>query len=110
MDDNKNNEKNVMSKYRKYLPIGTVILLKEGKKRLMITGFCPVANEDGKKKMYDYTGVIYPEGVVSASQMLLFNHAQIEKIFHMGMYKDEEEKAFKQNLIKTVKALGKEKK
>jgi len=29
------------NKYGKFLPIGTVIMLKNGKKRLMITGFCP---------------------------------------------------------------------
>ena len=32
--------------YKKYLPIGTVVMLKGGKKRAMITGFCAVAGED----------------------------------------------------------------
>ena len=29
----------------KFLPIGTVVLLKNGTKRLMITGFCAVEKE-----------------------------------------------------------------
>ena len=45
----------------KYLPIGTVVLLKGGSKRVMITGFCSV---DGNESdvIYDYNGCVYPEG------------------------------------------------
>ena len=35
----------------KYLPIGTVVLLKGGRKRAMITGFCSVAQENQEKKL-----------------------------------------------------------
>ena len=28
---------------KKYLPIGTVVMIKCGSKRVMITGFCPIA-------------------------------------------------------------------
>ena len=31
-----------MEELKKYLPIGTVVLLKGGQKRLMITGFCSI--------------------------------------------------------------------
>ena len=82
--------------YEKYLPVGTVVMLKGGKKRAMITGFCSVADED-KSKVYDYTGCLYPEGVISSNQTLLFNHEQIDKIYHLGLV-DEEEKQFKQRL------------
>ena len=33
----------------KFLPIGTVVLLKGGKKRAMITGFCSIAQENQEK-------------------------------------------------------------
>lgn len=80
----------------KFLPIGTVVLLKGAKKRLMITGFCSF--DEGKKdKAYDYTGCLYPEGIISSKQMALFNHSQIEKVYHIGL-RDEEEKQFKQKL------------
>ena len=46
--------------YEKYLPIGTVVMLKGGEKRAMITGFCSVS-EDDPEKIYDYNGCLYPE-------------------------------------------------
>lgn len=84
----------------RFLPIGTVVLLKGGKKRLMITGFCSF-DEAKKDKAYDYTGCLYPEGIISSKQMALFNHSQIEKIFYLGL-RDEEEKQFKQKLVTEV--------
>ncbi len=87
----------------RFLPIGTVVLLKGGKKRLMITGFCSF-DEAKKDKAYDYTGCLYPEGIISSKQMALFNHSQIEKIFYLG-YSDEEEKKFKQNLVTELNKL-----
>ena len=74
----------------KYLPIGTVVLLKGGRKRAMITGFCSVAQEN-QEKIYDYSGCVYPEGYLSSNQVCLFDHEQIDKIFFLG-FEDEEEK------------------
>lgn len=84
----------------KYLPIGSVVLLKGGTKKAMITGFCSIAVED-KSKMYDYTGCVYPEGYLDFNQICLFDHNQIEKIFHYG-YVDDEEKEFKNELKETA--------
>ena len=80
----------------KYLPIGTVVMLKGASKRLMITGFCTMP-ADKKDEMYDYSGCLYPEGFLSSDQTALFNHDQIEKIYHVGL-SDEEDKKFKQTL------------
>ena len=44
----------------KFLPIGTVVMLKGGKKRVMVTGFCVSPDED-KNKVYDYSGYKHPE-------------------------------------------------
>lgn len=87
----------------KYLPIGTVVLLKGGKKRAMITGFCSVAQEN-QEKIYDYSGCVYPEGYLSSNQVCLFDHDQIDKIFFLG-YEDEEEKAFKEKLNTIVSSI-----
>lgn len=89
--------------YEKYLPIGTVVMLKGGTKRAMITGFCSFANDD-KSKMYDYSGCLYPEGIISSTQTLLFDHSQIEKIYHLGLV-DDEEKEFKNKLKEMVSNL-----
>ena len=90
----------------KYLPIGTVVLLKGGKKRAMITGFCSVAQEN-KEKIYDYSGCVYPEGYLSSNQVCLFDHDQIDKVFFLG-YEDEEEQIFKEKLNRIVDTLEKE--
>lgn len=85
----------------KFLPIGSVVLLKGGKKRAMITGFCSVAQED-QEKIYDYSGCVYPEGYLSSNQVCLFDHDQIEKIFFVG-FEDEEEVSFKKKLDNIIK-------
>lgn len=90
-----------MNNKEKYLPIGTVCLLKDGKKRVMITGFC-IVPESGEKKVYDYCGCIYPEGILTTDKSIVFNHEQIDKIYYMG-YSDDEEKKFKANLNEIVK-------
>lgn len=87
---------------KKFLPIGTVVMLNGGKKRVMITGFC--ASEREGDILYDYSGCIFPEGFISSDKTLLFNHSQIEKIFHMGL-SDEEEKNFKIKLNELLSKL-----
>ena len=47
---------------KKLLPIGTVVYLKDGKKPLMIIGFCAMSDS----KVFDYSGCLYPEGVISS--------------------------------------------
>lgn len=82
--------------YPKYLPIGTVVLLTGGTKKLMIIGFA-ISSKSLGDKIYDYAGVCYPEGLLAPNQFAAFNHSQIEKIFFMG-YNNDEEKAFNQKL------------
>lgn len=72
----------------KYLPIGSVVLIKNAKKRLMITGFA-VKGKEMNNDIYDYVGCLYPEGAIDSKKNILFNHDQIEKIFCVG-YIDEE--------------------
>lgn len=86
--------------YEKYLPIGTVVMLRKATKRVMITGFCYMNQSDNK--MYDYQGCIYPEGIIRIDKNLLFNHEQIDKIYHLGLI-DEEENLFKEKLINKLK-------
>lgn len=84
----------------KFLPLGSVVLLKNATKRLMITGFYVKADENDEKT-YDYVGCLYPEGVISSKENCVFNHEQIDKIFFIG-YSDDEEKSFKEKLNKAV--------
>jgi hypothetical protein len=84
----------------KYLPIGSVVMLKGGKKRIMITGYASVDLKK-KDKVYDYCGCMFPEGVISTENNLLFDHNNIEKIYCLG-YSDDEQKKFTNNLLKTL--------
>lgn len=88
----------------KFLPIGSIVLLKGATKRLMITGFCVVPDED-KNKIFDYSGCLYPEGIISNEQTALFNHDQIDKVFSIG-YSDEEERRFKAKLVEALNEKG----
>lgn len=85
----------------KFLPIGTVVLLKNGTKRVMINGFCTM-DASAPDKVYDYAGVLYPEGSLSSEQTLLFDHEQIDRVDHYGLV-DEEETAFKDKLNEVLK-------
>ena len=70
------------------LPIGSIVRLKEGEKRLMISGV--IQQEAGNDKAtYDYMGVLYPEGYIGEDFQYLFNHEDIEEIYFRG-FEDEE--------------------
>lgn len=86
---------------QKFLPIGSVVEIKGGKKRVMISGFCAI-DTDKADKIYDYSGCLYPEGFITSKKTLLFNHDQIEKIHFVGFI-DSEEQEFKNNLENMIK-------
>lgn len=73
------------------LPIGSVVLLKEAKKRLMIYGVKQTDNNNDID--YDYIGVLYPEGNMGDGTQFLFNHSDIESVCFKG-YEDEERENF----------------
>ncbi len=81
------------------LPIGTVVLLKDSTKRVMIMGVVQMQKE--KEKVWDYVGVLYPEGFMGPDKTFLFNGEQIEKIYALG-YQDEEQFDFKERADKTL--------
>lgn len=92
-------------KYGKYLPIGSVVMLKDATKRLMITGYC-VSEKANPEKTFDYSGCLYPEGFLSSEQTCLFDHAQIAKIYCIG-YTDEEQQKFMETLKELANKMGK---
>lgn len=83
-----------------YLPIGSIVRLEEGTKKLMITGYCTVP-EETPEEVYDYCGCLYPEGVVDSEETYVFDHDQIEEVSFIG-YEDDESKQFKKALIDTI--------
>ena len=89
----------------KFLPIGSVVILKGAVKKVMITGYTPI-DMNKKNKIYDYCGCLYPEGVMDNNNYL-FNHDNIEKIFFEG-YRDDEQKELSEKLKKFVENEGKD--
>lgn len=78
------------------LPIGTVVLLKNSTKKVMIMGFAQISKSN-PGKIWDYTACVFPEGFMTPDQMFMFNNDQIDQIFAMG-YQDEEQMAFKKKI------------
>ena len=89
-----------MEEKEKFLPIGTVVLLKGGKREIMITSYCIVPNgevydkngkvENPKKQIFDYGACFYPEGMITSDQTFAFNHDQIDRICFMGYETDKQ--------------------
>ena len=78
------------------LPIGSVVLLNGSKKKVMVAGVCQKSAND-PDKIWDYTGIIFPEGFIAADKMFMFNNEDIMKLFFIG-FQDEEGLAFKKFL------------
>jgi len=86
------------------LPIGSVVLLEGGDKRLMIYGILQTDGENNSQ--YDYIGCLYPEGYVGIDHIYMFNHEDIIRIDHTGLA-DEEHKTFRAKVDEALKeALG----
>ncbi|MCD8323334.1 MAG: DUF4176 domain-containing protein [Oscillospiraceae bacterium] len=79
-------------KVQDLLPIGSIVLLNNGEKKLMIIGIMQ-NDTGGTKKDYDYLGELYPEGHIGEGFQYLFNHEDINKIIFRG-YEDEERASF----------------
>ena len=72
----------------RYLPIGSVIKLKNNNKSIMITGYYSV--EYAKDlEIYDYSGCAYPEGVMIKSSCCSFNQSDIKEVLFEGYKTDE---------------------
>ncbi|RDU22021.1 DUF4176 domain-containing protein [Anaerosacchariphilus polymeriproducens] len=81
---------------KKYLPIGSVVLLKGGTKKIMIYGRKQLSVDTGKA--YDYVACFYPEGNVSEQYTFMFNQDDIETVVFTG-YEDQDEKTFVKNVL-----------
>lgn len=85
----------------RFLPIGTVVLLKGGKRELMIVSYCVMPNGDvydkngkvndfNKDQVFDYGACFYPDGMVQSDQIFAFNHDQIARICYKGYESDNQ--------------------
>ena len=80
----------------RYLPIGSVIKLKNNNKSIMITGYYSVEYARDLE-IYDYSGCAYPEGVMIKSSCCSFNQSDIKEVLFEG-YKTVEYKTLTNGL------------
>ena len=81
------------------LPIGSVVLLNGGDKRLMIIGVVQISPEDGTE--YDYISCLYPEGFVGPEHIYLFSHEDIKRVDAKGFI-DFEHNEFRKKLTERM--------
>lgn len=79
-------------KIKDLLPIGSIVLLNDGEKRLMIEGIMQSDMSDISTQ-YDYIGILYPEGYIGEGFQYLFNHEDIDEIIFHG-FEDTERDEF----------------
>ncbi len=80
-----------MNNIEELLPVGSIVLLKNGKKKVMIIGIKQKNLRDNI--VYDYLVIPYPEGFVNQDCLFFVNHIAIQEVFFRG-YEDDERKEF----------------
>lgn len=82
--------------YKDLLPIGSVVLLKGGEKRIMICS--RVIAKAGTDQIFDYAACYYPEGVYDSDNLFFFNRDEIDVVFFLG-FQDPEEIEFRKTVL-----------
>lgn len=97
-----------MDNVRKFVPLGSILMLKKGVHRVMVVGYCAQIDTDINAGFYDYIGCLFPEGLFGTENNFVFNHEDIKEVFHLG-YVDDEVIQFQDRLKKYLKdKLGKD--
>lgn len=86
-----------------YLPIGSVVLLNGGTKKVMIIGRLQRQTDNGQ--IWDYSACLYPEGLLDPNELYLFNNEDIDRLYFIGM-QDAEELEYRNYLAETAENLG----
>ncbi len=81
------------------LPLGSVVLVKEATKMLLIIGTTQMDNEEN---YYDYIACPWPEGYLDEETFLLFNHEDIESVHFIG-YVNAESQTYNQMIAQAEK-------
>ena len=89
-----------MNEIKKFLPVGSIVRVKKMDFDMMITGFC-IGDLRKKDTLYDYSGCMYPLGIVDSNKPFLFQHDDVEKVVYYG-YISSEFKDFNDKLISVV--------
>lgn len=84
---------------KKLLPVGSVVFLKSAVKKVMIIGIKQKNQQNDT--LYDYVGVLYPEGYINNKILFNFNHEDIMDIVYRG-YENSEQEEFLEMVHETM--------
>lgn len=79
-----------------FLPLGSVVSLKNGEKKLFIIGINQKAIKNDK--VYDYCACLHPYGYLNSEDIFLFDRDKIDKIYFKGFF-DEETKEYYEDIV-----------
>lgn len=82
--------------FERTLPIGSVVVTKNGTKKIMIVGYYQYKAGD-TSHIYDYIGVGFPEGFIRDDEFVLLDHANITHVLSLG-FQDEQRFEFEEKL------------
>lgn len=82
-----------------FLPVGSVVMLNGGNKRVMICG--RIQAQAGTDIIYDYSACYYPEGILDPKSMFFFNRGDIETVYFRG-YEDQEELDYRHEVLEQL--------
>lgn len=73
-----------------WLPLGTIVSLEGSDQKAMIIGRIQqdINNPDVK---FEYTAVLYPQGLVNPKENYMFNLSQVKRIYFLGFSNEENE-------------------
>ncbi|SDB40061.1 hypothetical protein SAMN02910298_01955 [Pseudobutyrivibrio sp. YE44] len=85
---------------KKWLPLGSVVILDGGIQKLMIVSRGMVIPIRGKEYMFEYGGCVYPQGLVS-DRVFYFNEEDIQEVVFKG-FADVDDERMEKNLNKWI--------
>ena len=85
-----------------FLPLGSVVILKNGERKIMIVGRGALYNNEGTIGYFEYSGCLYPVGQTD-QQTLFFNSEDIGQVIFKG-YTDDEESDFVKVLEESIRS------
>lgn len=88
--------------YENLLPLGSIVLLQGAERKLLIIG--RIVSDEKMENIYDYVGVIYPEGLSGDGQQYFFNRDAIELVLFIG-FQDDEELSLRSEIFSTLDEL-----
>lgn len=86
-----------------YLPIGSVVELKQRKKnqQLMIIGHFPLKRKGEELGYYDYSACLYPQGL-KGNITFFFNAEDVDKVIYPGLVEDKETEDYDKQLTEII--------